>query len=172
MEKNANENMNQADNASVYELSYIVLPTINSAEVNQEVAKIKDFISKEGAEDISSEEPILIDLAYPMVKVSPASRHKVTSGYFGWMKFEMDRSALENLKKVLDNSESIVRYLIIKTVRENTLLSGKMRLQKEEKVRNNDVGGREDSEEAVSEVPEVKEVSEEVDKSIDELVIA
>ena len=102
-----------------------------------------------------------------MVKVVGTDRHKASSGYFGWIKFEMTTEDVEKVKKALDADPTTLRYLIIKTVRENTLLNGKMKLQKEEKVMRDD----DNLEDAPADV--VKETApEEVDKSIDELVVA
>jgi hypothetical protein len=97
-----------------------------------------------------------------MVKVTTSSRVKCQKGYFGYIKFEMDTLNVSEIKKYSENNSSIVRFLIIKTVKENTLLNGKMVLKKEDKV-----------------VKEDKEVVEDVaidevalDKSIDNLVVA
>jgi hypothetical protein len=65
----------------------------------------------------------------------------------------------------MDNE--VLRYIIIKTVRENTLLTGKMKLKSEDKVKKED-------EEVLTDVSLVEKEStpEELDKSIDDLVIA
>lgn len=157
----------KADMMTVYEVSYLLLPSLAQEQVPAEVSAIKEAISSVGGSVISLEDPILIDLAYPMVKVLQTSRQKATSGYFGWIKFEVSKDGVEAIKKALDNGTNILRYLIIKTVRENTLLNGKMKIQKEERARKEDEMGED--------VPaEVKEDAgdEEVDKSIDDLVIA
>ena len=171
MEENESK---EGDATVVYEVSFLLLPSLAIEQVPGIAATLKTTLTGLGGEIISGEDPVLIDLAYPMTKIVGTTRHKVTTGYFGWLKFAMSKETnsegMEKVKKVLDVSESIVRYLIIKTVRENTLLNGKMKLQKEEKVR------RVEDEEIPADVPEAeveKEVvAEDIDKSIDELVIA
>lgn len=152
--------------SSVYEVSYLLLPTLALEQVPGEVASIKEALSS-GGEVISSEDPVLIDLAYPMTKVVQTVRHKASTGYFGWVKFETDAEGVEKAKKTLDENESILRYLIIKTVRENTLLHGKMMLKKES-------AKTEEPEEKTAEASPAEELSspEEIDKSIDDLVIS
>lgn len=158
----------KGDMGTVYEVSYLLLPSLAEEQVPAKATALQDVLTSAGGAIISDENPILIDLAYSMTKVVGTTRHKVNSGYFGWVKFEMPKTegvaGIEAVKKSLDANPEITRYLIIKTVRENTLLEGKMKLRKEEKRRDEEL-------ENVS--PElVKADSEEIDKSIDDLVIA
>lgn len=155
---------------TVYELSYILLPSLAESEIPAKVGSLKDLITEAGGAVVSFEEPCLVDLAYQMTKVTPTSRTKVESGHFGWIKFELSSDEAEKLKIKLDNLAEVVRYLLIKTVKENTLLNGKMNLVREDKQRKEEVI---ESEEEVVEVDSVEKEStpEEVDKSIDELVV-
>ena len=162
------ENKNEkGDLATIYEVSYILLPSLALEQVPAKVETLTKMVESAGGELVSSENPVLVDLAYPMVKVVHANRQKCTKGYFGWMKFEMDKEAIKDVKKALDMDEQTLRYLIIKTVKENTLLNGKMSLK----------GDKEDKKDFVAKEPEAESVlpessPEEIDKSIDELVIA
>ncbi len=157
------------EKGSVYELSMLLLPSISQEQIESKALTLKGLIQKIGAELISDENPVLIDLAYPMTKVVSTISHKCSSGYFGWVKFEAEAGKLALLKKSLDNNSDVLRYLIVKTVRENTLLNGKMKLKTEEKMRKYE-------DEVLVDAPEVVEVvkessPEEIDKSIDELVL-
>ena len=152
---------------NIYEVSYLSLPHIAPEQISQKATSLKDSIVSLGGTIISDENPVLIPLAYEMIKVVGTVRHKVDSGYFGWVKFEIEADKINELKKSLDSNDDIIRYLIIKTVRENTLLNGKMKLQKEEKVRR-----EEDVPVDVvdAEIPQ-EVVPADLDKSIDELVV-
>ena len=154
------------ENMSVYEVSYLLLPSLAEGQVPGKAGLLKEALTSLGGAIISLESPILIDLAYPMTKVVSTVRHKVDTGYFGWIKFEIDPSQMANVKKNLDANIEIIRYLIIKTVRENTLLEGKMNIRKEENIR------KSEDEPEVEEVLKVLVPEEAIDKSIDELVIA
>lgn len=167
MEKQKKE---KVDNMNIYELSYILLPSLAESEISSSVDSLKRNISELDGAFVSSEDPVLIDLAYSMVKVTPTSRAKVDSGYFGWMKFELSVSEVEKIKIKLDETAEVVRYLLIKTVRENTLLNGKMKFHKEERKKDEELPLIENG--AVELPEEVKESSsEDLDKSIDDLVI-
>lgn len=168
MEKSQTDTTQEA--GTIYEVSYLFLPTLGENEAAAELVSLKSAISASGA-IIADEGPILIDLAYPIVKVVQTIRHKISSAYFGWVKFEMASGEVAKIKNYLDNQASVARYLVIKTVRENTLLAGKMTLKREEKMKQD----QENIEEAVADAtptPAEESSSEEIDKSIDDLVIA
>jgi len=156
------------DTATVYEVSYLLLPHLSPADALEKASKIKEKIATVGTV-ISHEDPILIDLAYQMTKVSGATRHKVHSGYFGWIKFESDKEVVKSIEKSLADDALIVRHLMVKTVKENTLLHGKMKLKSEEKAKKDETKEEEPGEvvEAEGEV-----AAPDLDKSIDDLVIA
>ena len=158
-------NQEKSDMLSVYEVSYLLLPSLAVEQVPGKATYIKDMLTRLGGAVISLENPVLIDLAYPMVKVVGTERHKANSGYFGWIKFEMTKGDVEKVKKALDADADTVRYLIVKTVRENTLLNGKMKLKSEEKFVKDEDALEEGSLEGVKEAPE------ELDKSIEEMVV-
>lgn len=160
----------KTDTSKFYELGFLIVPSLSPDQVTAEVKKLSDLFVKAGGTQVSGEAPVLIDLAYQMVKVIHAHREKCTQGYFGWMKFEIETEAIAEIKKALDLSDSLLRYLLIKTVGENTLLNGKMNLvQTDEKMKKFD--DEEENVDAKAEVaPEVNQ--EELDKSIDDLVIA
>lgn len=159
----------KGDNATVYEVSYLLLPSLALEQVPGKAAALKDALTSLGGEIISLESPVLIDLSYSMTKVVQTTRHKVSKAYFGWMKFEMGSEEVEKVKKALDIDADVLRYLIVKTVRENTLLNGKMKLGREEKMKEIKEG---DEVEGVIEPSKEENPQEDIDKSIDELVIA
>ena len=70
---------------------------------------------------ISEEMPKMLTLAYPMVKVVANLRNKFKTAYFGWIKFTMDSGKILELKKRLQLDPNFIRFLILKTVRENTI---------------------------------------------------
>ena len=154
----------------IYEISYLLLPSISAEQISVAVAKLKDIIVSQNGTAISDENPVLIDLAYSMTKVVGTTRHKTDSGYFGWVKFEVGAEGISGIKKALDGNDIILRYLIIKTVRENTLLYGKMKLKSEERVKTLPTV-LEDEVIVDVPVPEKEIIMEDLDKSIDDLVI-
>lgn len=105
----------------VYEVGFLVLPTVAEENVPAEVVFIKDVLARGNATMISEEFPRLRPLAYTIRRQTGGKYEKYQSAYFGWIKFEGSPAIAADLKRLLDASTSILRYLIIKTVRENTM---------------------------------------------------
>jgi ribosomal protein S6 len=106
---------------SVYEVGYLMLPTIAEENLGEEVTVFKDMFIEKGAVFISDEYPKLMELAYEMTRSINNKKQKFSYGYFGWVKFECTTEAAKIIKDILDKNEKLVRYLMIKTVRENTM---------------------------------------------------
>lgn len=154
-------NKNVGDD-QIYELGYHLLPTILEEEVPREISQIHSLISEYGGSVIAEGAPIMRSLAYEISKRVETKSLKFNKAYFGWIKLETDRSKIIDLKNKLESLPNILRFLIIKTVRENTMYTPKIPMFKKE---NN-------KEEAPLEITEKIPASEaEMDKSIDELII-
>ena len=88
-------------------------------------------------------------------------KQKFSYGYFGWVKFECSTEQAKIIKDILDKNEKLVRYLMIKTVRENTM-SVKRAYGKQDGVK------RRPAPKAEEALPINEEV---IDKEIDALVV-
>lgn len=108
-------------NSRVYELGYLLVPSLSEEDVPVTFGNLKELIYSFGGVAISDEMPKMMTLAYPMVKVVANIRNKFKTAYFGWIKFTMDSDKVLKLKKKLDLDPNIIRFLILKTVRENTI---------------------------------------------------
>jgi ribosomal protein S6 len=106
---------------SVYEVGYIMVPTIAEENLGGEVTAFKDMFSEHGVTFISDEYPKMMELAYEMARSIANKKQKFSYGYFGWVKFECATDQAKAIKGILDKNEKLVRYLMIKTVRENTM---------------------------------------------------
>jgi ribosomal protein S6 len=105
----------------VYELGYLVLPTVGDAKIADVVSTLKKTISHHSGEQISEGAAELIDLAYDMSKVIENKRHTFQTAYFGWVKFEVAPDKLESIKAMLDSNGDLLRYLLIGTIKEDTM---------------------------------------------------
>jgi ribosomal protein S6 len=105
----------------IYELGYWFVPTIAEDALEDQVADLTSKLTSKGAVVISEEKPYLRELAYEMCKVIQNKNYYFTEGYFGWIKFEIDPVHIDILTKELQLDPSIIRPMIIQTVRENTV---------------------------------------------------
>ncbi len=106
---------------SIYEVGYIMVPSIPEENLGGEVTSFKDTLGEMGVTFISDEYPKMLELAYEMSRSIANKKQKFSYGYFGWVKFECITEKAKVLKEYLDGNEKLVRYLMIKTVRGNTM---------------------------------------------------
>ena len=117
-----NENEIKEDKSErVYELGYLLVPTLAEEDLPMVFGNLKELIASLGGVHISDEMPKMIPLAYAMTKVITNVRHKWNTAYFGWIKFTMATDKVLELKKKLDLDPNFVRFLILKTIKENTI---------------------------------------------------
>jgi ribosomal protein S6 len=160
------ETLEKEGGIQVYELGYHIVSTVAEENVAKEVETLKASILKDGGSLITEGEPKLINLAYPMTKSVADAKKKFTSAYFGWIKFETKSELMPMIKKAVDANPNVLRYLLIKTVRENTMFTPKLTVRAP--------GKEEVAPKAKKSIKttETKAASvEELDKSIDELVL-
>ncbi len=105
----------------VYEFSYLLVPSIPEEALEKKVDSMKEKILAQGGELVSEEAPKFITLAYEMSRTISNKKTPFINAYFGWMKFETTPEVGESLTAMFERDEEIVRFLAIKTVRENTL---------------------------------------------------
>ena len=107
----------------IYEIGYLLSPAIREEDLEARVSEFKESLTSLDASIISEGNPEFIDIAYEMSKVIENKRVRFNQAYFGWVKIEMDPAKMTELKEVLDKNLLLIRYLLISTVRENTVLS-------------------------------------------------
>ncbi|MCR4279383.1 MAG: 30S ribosomal protein S6 [Candidatus Zambryskibacteria bacterium] len=125
MEISANKDTGQ----TVYELAYLVLPSIAEEGLGKVVESLKGIIAREGGTEIAGEDPFKQELSYTMTKTIGASRYVVNDAYLGWIKFDLpaEASAKEGvehpankIKADVEKMDEIVRILLVKAPRETT----------------------------------------------------
>lgn len=165
----AKEAVGEEAESRIYEIGYLIVPTVPESELSREVTALKDALDREKTALISQEFPKLRQLAYPMHKRAGLSANgsaeagegyqKYTSGYFGWVKFEAAPGSALRVERDLKEFPHLLRYLLIKTVREHTLTLGRPRAERRERKK------------APQGTPAGTPVSEaELDKSLEKLI--
>jgi len=152
----------------VYEVGYVLLPTITEEKLPEQVLAIRAILEEAQGMVISDEFPSLIPLAYSMEKAIDTGKVVCKEGYFGWIKFEMPASSVSAVDKKLSALESIVRFLIVKTFRDNVLFPNKVGANGANKVSK---GDEDNSTENVNNEDGGGNNADNIDESIDALVI-
>jgi ribosomal protein S6 len=157
--------MDEPIDKNIYEIGFHVIPTVTVENVGAEFSKIKSIIENNGGNFLSEDFPKMRPLAYKMTKAGRGNKQKFDRAYFSWIKFEAEPEKVLEIKKAVDNLETILRFLIIKTIKENVLFSprpSRLRTDPDRVARRN----KEEKEKAEKPISEA-----ELDKTIEELVI-
>jgi len=165
---NSKETLNDGLNElQIYEIGYHILPTVADGDLAAEVSKIHGLITKAGGTVLSDAFPEVVNLAYEISKRTETKQAKFNRAYFGWVKFEVERANLAAIEAGLKANPQVLRFLTVKTVKENTLYVPKVMSVRREEVAPETLVSS--TEERTEKTPASEE---EIDKSIDELVIS
>lgn len=107
----------------VYEVGYLLSPAVRDENLTSALAKIQDTITTAGGTIIAEGEPEFIDLAYEMTRVIENKNIRFTQAYFGWIKFTIEPKQIVEINAVLETNIDIIRFLVLKTVVENTIIA-------------------------------------------------
>lgn len=158
----AKEKEDALDSSQIYEMGFHILSTIPEEKLQETVSKLEDSITQNGSSIISQEFPKMRALSYDIKKRVETKYLTFNKAYFGWIKFEADLAVADKIKEEVASNGNILRFIIVKTVRENTIYAPRTPMFRKENVR----------EERGEEHAKKTETSEaEIDKSIDELII-
>lgn len=156
-----NENEITVD-SRIYEISFIFDNKLDEEAALAKSNAIKQSIATLGGSFISEEAPYMRELAYEMVRVVNNVNVRFNEGYFGWIKFEMTADKVAELEKGLKLDDQVVRYLVVKTVRENTVFTKRAPVVKVESLVNNETDDVNVDTTADADVVAVEEVAGEV----------
>ena len=155
--------------AQVYELGFHIVPSVTENDLPSEVSVIKSHIDGLKGVVISEEFPKIQNLSYTLEKTVGGVKQKFDKAYFGWIKFEADSSSILAIEEAVKKSPHIVRYLLIKTVRESTLYG--LKIAQSSKMQGGMEKGlesRKPKTDVATDKPKMTEA--ELDKTIDELI--
>lgn len=153
-----------------YEFAFHVLPTVAEGEVAGIFDNLKNHITKLGGKITDEESPKRFDLAYDIVKYLEGKNRKFSSAYFGWIRFNLDSTKLNNLQETLDETKELLRFIVIKLTkieeqnpfRFHDSIVGKQIRVIDEEILEEDLVEVEESEEDNKEEEDGKEVKETV----------
>lgn len=147
------------DSERIYEVGFLMPPSIPEDSLKEEVLKIKELITEAGGRIILEGTPGLETLAYTIEKRAENLVMKFDEAYFSFIKFELDAEKVSALKINLDKNPNIIRYILVTITKEKEREAPRSRAPVRE------------------ETTSVEEVStpavfseEEIDKSIEELI--
>lgn len=122
--KNMNENESVIlDEKEIYEISFIFDNRLEEGKAQEKLETLKKDIASLDGSFISEETPYMRELSYEMTRVVNNVNIRFSEGYFGWVKFELFPTNLEEINKKLKLDEEVVRFLIVKTTKDNDVFT-------------------------------------------------
>jgi small subunit ribosomal protein S6 len=122
----------------VYEISFIFDNKLDEEAALEKSNAIKQSIATLGGSFISEEAPYMRELAYEMIRVVNNVNIRFNVGYFGWIKFDLSADKVKELEKNIKLDEEVIRYLVVQTVKENTVYTKRAPVIKAETLANNE----------------------------------
>lgn len=158
----------------VYELSFLLMPTVAEDEVAGHLEAIKKIVTDNGGLPIADGEVDFIDLAYEMRISVDNVWQKFNQAYFTWMKFDITPEKVAVLNELLSDYDTIIRYLLIKSDRDADIARPRL-LPSQKATREDEIAEEQeassDDADTSGDVEEAQPVNEdELDKHIDEMV--
>jgi ribosomal protein S6 len=101
-----------------YEAGYHFAPTAGDDALAAEVARLRESIEGAGGVIVKEQALRRMSLAYTIERRRGGSREKFKTSYFGWILFEGSTETARTLSEVLKSNEALIRYLVIKTEKE------------------------------------------------------
>jgi len=89
-----------------YETLFVVKPTLTEEETAAQIEKIKDVLTKEGAEILATDEMGMKKLAYQV--------QKNNRGYYTVVYFKAPGSVITELERNLKINEDVIKFLTVK----------------------------------------------------------
>lgn len=118
---------------TVYELGFLILPSIPEDRLSNVADSIREVFIKEGGVELDAEAPFKQPLAYSMSKTIGASRYVLSDAYLGWIKFEVEPAKIVAIKAGVDKIGEVLRSILVKVPRETTFTFAKAKAMIEEK---------------------------------------
>ncbi|HEV3244965.1 MAG TPA: 30S ribosomal protein S6 [Candidatus Paceibacterota bacterium] len=104
----------------VYEVGYLVSPSVKEEDVEKVVAEVRKEIETQGGSFIAEGAPSMTRLAYQISGLEGGKYVDHDRASFGWIKFEAPVAAAQALEESLKRNASVIRHIVFRTVREET----------------------------------------------------
>ena len=103
---------------TIYEVGYLIVPTVPEDDIGSKVALLRDAIEKSGM-ILSENAPEMRVLAYEMTKELGGKKRRFHKAYFGAIVFQAPARDISRIKKDIEGKDEVLRSLFIKRTRES-----------------------------------------------------
>lgn len=104
----------------IYEIGYHISPSVKEEDLEKVVGGVRSVIEKADGSFIAEGAPALTKLSYPITGRESGRKVEYDKGYFGWIKFEAGVASAKTLEESLKHNADVLRFILFRTVREDT----------------------------------------------------
>lgn len=106
-------NIDTNENTSVYEIGYLLAPTIPEDEVGEVEDKLHQKITDHGGDVVASQSPEMRELSYEIEVSSEGEQRQFSRGQFGWVQFTLATDSVEEVESTFIKENDVIRHLLI-----------------------------------------------------------
>lgn len=97
-----------------YEIGYVIAPVVPEDDAKSMADNIQEAVADKSGEVLASQAPEMQELAYTMEAETSAGTNTFDQAQFGWTQFQLDPAHIDDIKAVAEDTEDILRSLVIK----------------------------------------------------------
>lgn len=115
-EETKSDNTHEESEKTLYELGFLLVPTVPEDKLPEEVVAIEEIIKSGGgaARPREQEAPKSVSLAYGMEKRIKGKKHIFGTAFFGSLIFDAPAGDVGSVESGLEKNASVLRFLIVK----------------------------------------------------------
>lgn len=117
----AETNTENQQETQVYEAAFHIDANLSDTEVKKTFDSVREAIASNGGTAFAESAPRRMDLAYTISHISEGSRRDHVSSHFAWVAYEGTTENQEAIDEALKSNAAIIRYLVLKTTKEEAL---------------------------------------------------
>ncbi len=106
-------NIDTNENTTVYEIGYLLAPTIPENEAVEIETSLHQHITDTDGVVLASQSPEMRELSYEIEVRDEGEKRQFSRGQFGWVQFQLKPEQVNEVESVFTKSDDVIRHLLI-----------------------------------------------------------
>jgi len=112
-------NTDTNENSNVYEVGYLLAPTLPEDEVADTESALHEQITAAGGSIVAHETPEMRELSYEIEIKDESGTQAFDHGQFGWVQFSLNSVDLDDVESAFIKDDEVIRHLLVTVDPEN-----------------------------------------------------
>jgi ribosomal protein S6 len=101
------------ENNNIYEVGYLLAPTIPEDQVMAIESDMHEQITDTGGDIVAFQSPEMRELSYEIEIKDEGDKRQYTRGQFGWVQFKIKTADIDSVEKIFITSDDVIRHLLV-----------------------------------------------------------